>query len=70
MRRYMRLSRVNKTRSLMKRFNLTEDEAKKIEASYNRRKKDIGFTLNEFARFTIEWDKVTTNIRNNFLINK
>ena len=66
----MRLSRVNKTRSLMKRFNLTEEEAKRIETSYNRHKADIGFTLNEFAKFTIEWDKVTTNIRKLFLINK
>lgn len=66
----MRLSRVNKTRSLMKRFNLSEDEAKKIEASYNRHRADIGFTLNEFAKFTIEWNQVTTNIRKLFLINK
>lgn len=64
------MSRVNKTRSLMKRFNLTEDEANKIETSYNRHKSDIGFTLNDYARFTIEWDKVTTNIRKLFLINK
>lgn len=64
------MSRVNKTRSLMKRFNLTEDEAKKIETSYNRHKSDIGFNLDEYARFTIEWNKVTTNIRKLFLINK
>ena len=70
MRRYMRLSRVNKVRSLMKRFNLTEDEAKKIETSYNRHRADIGFNLDDYARFTIEWGKVTANIRNNFLINK
>ena len=66
----MILSRVNKTRSLMKKFNLTEDEAKRIETSYNRHRADIGFTLNEFARFTIEWNKVTANIRKLFLINK
>lgn len=70
MQRYMRLSRVNKVRSLMKRFNLTEDEAKKIETSYNRHKADIGFNLNEYARFTIEWNQVTANIRKLFLINK
>lgn len=64
------MSRVNKTRSLMKRFKLTEDEAKKIEDSYNRHKSDIGFNLNDYARFTIEWNKVTTNIRKLFLINK
>lgn len=64
------MSRVNKVRSLMKRLNLTEDEAKRIADSYNRHKSDMGFTLNEYARFTIEWNNVTTNIRNNFLINK
>ena len=66
----MIFSRVNKTRSLMKIFNLTEEEAKKIETSYNQHKSDIGFNLNDYARFTIEWDKVTTNIRKLFLINK
>lgn len=70
MRRCVVLSRVNKTRSLMKRFNLSEDEAKRIETSYNRHRADIGFNLNEYARFTIEWEKVTTNIRKLFLINK
>lgn len=70
MRRCEALSRVNKARSLIKRFNLTEEEAKRIESSYNRHKADIGFNLNEYAKFTIEWDKVTTNIRNNYLINK
>ena len=70
MRRCVRLSRVNKTRSLMNRFNLTEEEAKRIESSYNRHKADIGFNLNDYARFTIEWDKVTKNIRKLFLINK
>lgn len=64
------MSRINKVRSLMKRFNLTEDEAKRIETSYNRHKSDIGFNLNEYARFMIEWNKVTTNIRKLFLINK
>lgn len=57
------MSRVNKVRSLMKRFNLTEDEAKQIETSYNRHKSDIGFNLNDYARFTIEWDRVTKSIR-------
>ena len=66
----MIFSIVNKTRSLMKIFNLTEEEAKKIETSYNQHKSDIGFNLNDYARFTIEWDKVTTNIRKLFLINK
>lgn len=64
------MSRVNKASSLMKRFNLTEDEAKRIESSYNRHKTDIGFNLTEYARFTIEWNEVTTNIRKLFLINK
>lgn len=64
MRRCVELSRVNKVRSLMKRFNLTEDEAKKIEASYNRHKSDIGFNLNDYVRFCIEWDRVTKSIRN------
>ena len=54
----------------MKRFNLTEEDAKRIVASYNRHKADTGFNLNDYARFTIEWEKVTANIRNNFLINK
>ena len=64
------MSRINKVRSLIKRFNLTEEEAKKIVSSYNRYKCDIGFNLNDYARFTIEWNEVTTNIRKLFLINK
>lgn len=58
------MSRQNIVRKIMNQFNVDESTAKNLSNSYKKYGVEHGFTVNSYARFCIEWDRVTKSIRN------
>ena len=58
------MSRQNRVRAIMNKFNVDEMTAKNLSITYKQYGVEHGFTINSYVRFCIEWDRVTKSIRN------